>query len=203
MFYIRKWLAFCLTLTAPYLSLSTQRWKTGLNIPVLRRSITISAVPVAFTNEQWSFSVKTTLMKNSSLHLQSLKKHRERWDSALVICFFCFQFIVSFLFSLQYFPFVFSLALLPCDIFQHERSRVIYKYALDNLPKEKCEDIYKAYTIHEKKYGDRTAIEDVIVSKRKFKYEEVRLSCVYIWSKKSYCCIHQNQFLLALSLKSA
>ena len=58
-------------------------------------------------------------------------------------------------------------------IFQHERARVIYKYALDNLSKEKCEAIYKSYTIHEKKYGDRTAIEDVIVSKRKFKYEEV------------------------------
>jgi crooked neck len=32
--------------------------------------------------------------------------------------------------------------------------------------------LYKAYTIHEKKYGDWTGIEDVIVSKRKFQYEE-------------------------------
>ena len=32
--------------------------------------------------------------------------------------------------------------------------------------------MYKNYTIHEKKYGDRTGIEDVIVSKRKFQYEE-------------------------------
>jgi crooked neck len=56
---------------------------------------------------------------------------------------------------------------------QHERARVIYKYALDVLPKEQCEEIYKAYTIHEKKFGSRTAIEDVIVSKRRFKYEEV------------------------------
>jgi len=56
---------------------------------------------------------------------------------------------------------------------QHERARVIYKYALDHLPKDKCQEVYKQYTIHEKKFGDRTAIEDVIVSKRKFKYEEV------------------------------
>ena len=58
-------------------------------------------------------------------------------------------------------------------LFQHDRARGIYKFALDRLDKDKCEEIYKAYTKHEKKYGDRSAIEDVIVSKRKFKYEEV------------------------------
>ncbi|XP_074646066.1 crooked neck-like protein 1 [Tubulanus polymorphus] len=55
---------------------------------------------------------------------------------------------------------------------EHERARVIYKYALEHLPKEKCQEIYKCYTIHEKKFGDRAGIEDVIVSKRKFQYEE-------------------------------
>lgn len=51
--------------------------------------------------------------------------------------------------------------------------RVIYKYALDHVPKDRCHDIYKAYTIHEKKFGDRTAIESVISSKRKLQYEQV------------------------------
>lgn len=60
-------------------------------------------------------------------------------------------------------------------VFQHDRARVIYKYALDHIPKEKTAELYKAYTIHEKKYGDRTGIEDVIVSKRKFQYEEVSI----------------------------
>ncbi|XP_065095414.1 protein crooked neck [Ochlerotatus camptorhynchus] len=55
---------------------------------------------------------------------------------------------------------------------EHDRVRVIYKYALDHLPKERTADLYKAYTIHEKKYGDRSGIEDVIVSKRKFQYEQ-------------------------------
>lgn len=55
---------------------------------------------------------------------------------------------------------------------EHERARVIYKYALDVLPKDQCQDIYKAYTVHEKKFGSRAAIEDVIVSKRRFQYEE-------------------------------
>ncbi|KAK6181596.1 hypothetical protein SNE40_009420 [Patella caerulea] len=55
---------------------------------------------------------------------------------------------------------------------EHDRARVIYKYALDHLPKEMCEEIYKQYTIHEKKFGSRAAIEDVIVSKRRYQYEE-------------------------------
>jgi len=58
-------------------------------------------------------------------------------------------------------------------LFKHERVRVIYKYALDHVPKDRCHDIYKAYTIHEKKFGDRTAIESVISSKRKLQYEQV------------------------------
>lgn len=55
---------------------------------------------------------------------------------------------------------------------EHDRARVIYKYALDHLAKDACQEIYKNYTVHEKKFGDRRGIEDVIVSKRKFMYEE-------------------------------
>lgn len=55
---------------------------------------------------------------------------------------------------------------------EHERARAIYKYALENLPKDRTLDLYKAYTVHEKKFGDRAGIEDVIVSKRKFQYEQ-------------------------------
>ncbi|XP_048259858.1 crooked neck-like protein 1 [Haliotis rufescens] len=55
---------------------------------------------------------------------------------------------------------------------EHDRARVIYKFALDHLPKEACQEIYKQYTMHEKRYGSRAAIEDVIVNKRRFQYEE-------------------------------
>ena len=48
---------------------------------------------------------------------------------------------------------------------------MIYQYALKHIPKELCAELYKQYTIHEKKFGDRAAIEDVIVSKRRFQYE--------------------------------
>jgi len=54
---------------------------------------------------------------------------------------------------------------------EHERASAIYKFALENMSKDKAEALYKAYTIHQKKFGERDAIEDVIVSKRKYQYE--------------------------------
>ena len=55
---------------------------------------------------------------------------------------------------------------------EYERARTIYKYALDRIPKQQAQDLFKAYTQFEKKFGDRAGIEDVIISKRKFQYEE-------------------------------
>lgn len=55
---------------------------------------------------------------------------------------------------------------------EFERVRVIYKYALDRIPKQKAQELFKNYTVFEKKFGDRRGIEDVIVSKRRFQYEE-------------------------------
>jgi len=54
---------------------------------------------------------------------------------------------------------------------EYERARVVYKYALDKLPKEQCPELFKAYSVFEKKFGDRRGIEDVIINKRKFQYE--------------------------------
>uniref|UniRef100_A0A915AQ20 Crooked neck-like protein 1 n=2 Tax=Parascaris univalens TaxID=6257 RepID=A0A915AQ20_PARUN len=55
---------------------------------------------------------------------------------------------------------------------EHERARVIYRYGLDHLPSNRTAEIFKYYTIHEKKYGERAGIENVIVSKRRFQYEK-------------------------------
>ncbi|KAA0199450.1 hypothetical protein HAZT_HAZT006644 [Hyalella azteca] len=55
---------------------------------------------------------------------------------------------------------------------EHERAKTIYKYALDHMSKDQCLNLYNEYTRHEKKYGDRSSIDDVITSKRKFQYEE-------------------------------
>ena len=50
--------------------------------------------------------------------------------------------------------------------------RTIYKYAVDKLGKEKCQELLKAYSQFEKRHGDRLAIDDVILSKRRQQYEE-------------------------------
>eukprot|EP00800_Vazella_pourtalesii_P014994 TRINITY_DN3948_c0_g1_i1.p1 TRINITY_DN3948_c0_g1~~TRINITY_DN3948_c0_g1_i1.p1 ORF type:complete len:681 (+),score=142.87 TRINITY_DN3948_c0_g1_i1:46-2088(+) len=55
---------------------------------------------------------------------------------------------------------------------EFERVRTIYKYAIEKLGKEKCVDLFKAYSQFEKRHGDRTAIDDVITSKRRLQYEE-------------------------------
>lgn len=48
----------------------------------------------------------------------------------------------------------------------------VTRYALDHIPKSQAEDLYKKFVAFEKQYGDRGGIEDVIVSKRRFQYEE-------------------------------
>lgn len=55
---------------------------------------------------------------------------------------------------------------------QYDRARAIYKFALDHLPKSAARELYKAFVAFEKKYGDRDAIEDVILNKRRFQYED-------------------------------
>jgi crooked neck len=42
---------------------------------------------------------------------------------------------------------------------------------LDRLPKDICAELYKNYTAHEKKFGERVGIENVIIKKRKLQYE--------------------------------
>lgn len=54
---------------------------------------------------------------------------------------------------------------------EHDRARIIYKYALDHLPKDKSHELQKAYTIHEKKYGDTASVNLVVTNKRKTQYE--------------------------------
>ncbi|KAI3687458.1 hypothetical protein L1987_81154 [Smallanthus sonchifolius] len=53
-----------------------------------------------------------------------------------------------------------------------ERARCIYKFALDHIPKGRAEDLYRKFVAFEKQYGDREGIEDAIVGKRRFQYEE-------------------------------
>ena len=55
---------------------------------------------------------------------------------------------------------------------EFDRSRAIYKYALDKFPKEKTLNLYKEYALFEKQHGEKDEIEDVVVQKRRRKYQE-------------------------------
>lgn len=53
-----------------------------------------------------------------------------------------------------------------------ERAQAIFKLALDILPKGASDDLYRAYVSFEKQHGDRDAIEEVVLNKRRYIYEE-------------------------------
>ncbi|KAK4048382.1 NineTeen Complex (NTC) component [Microbotryomycetes sp. JL221] len=55
---------------------------------------------------------------------------------------------------------------------EHERARVIYKFALDRLPRSRSTQLYAAYTNFEKQFGDRAGIETTVLGKRRIQYEE-------------------------------
>jgi crooked neck len=53
-----------------------------------------------------------------------------------------------------------------------DRARVIYKYALERLPRTKSVGIYASYTRFEKQFGSREGVEDTVLGKRRIQYEE-------------------------------
>lgn len=53
-----------------------------------------------------------------------------------------------------------------------DRARVIYKYALERLPRSKSSGIYSSYSRFEKQYGTREGVEDTVLGKRRIQYEE-------------------------------
>ena len=55
---------------------------------------------------------------------------------------------------------------------EFERVQVIYRYALDRISKQEAQELLKNYIIFEKKFGERRDVEESIVRKRRFHYEE-------------------------------
>ncbi|RHN58551.1 hypothetical protein MtrunA17_Chr4g0003621 [Medicago truncatula] len=53
-----------------------------------------------------------------------------------------------------------------------ECAMCIYKFPIDYIPKGRAEDLYGKFVAFEKQYGDREGIEDAIVGKRRFQYED-------------------------------
>lgn len=76
---------------------------------------------------------------------------------------------------------------------EYDRARVIYKYALDHLPKDKTKNLYKEYTQFEKQFGQKDGIEDVILQKRRIKYEEVIFKYLNILLYYYYIVLFSNK----------
>ncbi|KAJ7063425.1 pre-mRNA-splicing factor CLF1 [Mycena amicta] len=55
---------------------------------------------------------------------------------------------------------------------EYERARVIYKFALDRIPRSKSASLYAAYTKFEKQHGTRTTLENTVLGKRRIQYED-------------------------------
>ncbi|KAH9996339.1 pre-mRNA-splicing factor CLF1 [Russula vinacea] len=55
---------------------------------------------------------------------------------------------------------------------EYERARVIFKFALERLPRSKSSNLYAAYTKFEKQHGTRTTLESTVLGKRRIQYEE-------------------------------
>ncbi|EPT28311.1 crooked neck family 1 protein isoform 2, putative [Toxoplasma gondii ME49] len=53
-----------------------------------------------------------------------------------------------------------------------ERAKVIYQQALEQLPKGESDLLYEKYVTFQKQFGDKEGIEDTVLSKRVFVYEE-------------------------------
>jgi crooked neck len=49
---------------------------------------------------------------------------------------------------------------------------MLYKYALDHLPKSRAKDVYVAFVSFEKTRGGKGGVDDVVIAKRRFGYEE-------------------------------
>ncbi|KAF7294814.1 Pre-mRNA splicing factor [Mycena indigotica] len=55
---------------------------------------------------------------------------------------------------------------------EYERARVIYKFALDRIPRSKSATLYASYTKFEKQHGTRTTLENTVLGKRRIQYED-------------------------------
>ncbi|KAF7305051.1 Pre-mRNA splicing factor [Mycena kentingensis (nom. inval.)] len=55
---------------------------------------------------------------------------------------------------------------------EYERARVIYKFALDRIPRSKSAALYASYTKFEKQHGTRSTLENTVLGKRRIQYEE-------------------------------
>lgn len=54
---------------------------------------------------------------------------------------------------------------------EKERCRTLFKFGLDHIPKDKSQKLYKFYVKFEKMFGDKESIEELVINKRRYFYE--------------------------------
>ncbi|OEH75929.1 crooked neck family 1 protein isoform 2 [Cyclospora cayetanensis] len=55
---------------------------------------------------------------------------------------------------------------------EQARAKAIYEAALQRVPRGKAEELYNKYVAFQKQFGDREGLEETVLSKRRFVYEE-------------------------------
>ena len=53
-----------------------------------------------------------------------------------------------------------------------DRAQVLFKYALDKIPKHKARRLYEEFMVFQKQHGSISEIEEVVIAKRRRYYEE-------------------------------
>lgn len=53
-----------------------------------------------------------------------------------------------------------------------ERSRALFKYALDKLPETRTRELYPSYLQFEKRYGGQKQIENAVIEKKRIQYQQ-------------------------------
>ncbi|KAH8822833.1 hypothetical protein DL96DRAFT_1619438 [Flagelloscypha sp. PMI_526] len=55
---------------------------------------------------------------------------------------------------------------------EYDRARVIYKFALERIPRSKSAGLYSSFSKFEKQHGTRNTLEATVLGKRRIQYEE-------------------------------
>eukprot|EP00953_Heterococcus_sp_UTEX-ZZ885_P016069 9058-Heterococcus_DN1.PRE.1 len=101
-----------------------------------------------------------------------LKQHVSNSSTALSIAYLCLLCYHHCHYPLLLLPLLLLLLQFEERCKEFDRARVIYKYALDQMPRESVPDLYREFTSFEKRHGSIEGIEEVIVGKRRLAYEE-------------------------------
>ncbi|KAH8115311.1 hypothetical protein DFH11DRAFT_1759329 [Phellopilus nigrolimitatus] len=78
---------------------------------------------------------------------------------------------------------------------EYERARVIFKLAVERLPRSNLSALYVACTKFEKQHGTRTTLDTTVIGKPSLQYEPAREAGNTMQRPPSETCLHAYKFL--------